>query len=121
MVMTSDGTRIQSLANWPMSHAKRVTRDKRKSPEYLLSVSFFSAVIDKMVTVYKDPDDVDLFVKGEGSILENQEGKGSLGFKLPGFTHCSHSRFSFVVSLICLVVFLLCFVFIFQADTIFFV
>ena len=34
MVMTSDGTRIQILANWPMSHAKRVTRDNRKNPEY---------------------------------------------------------------------------------------
>ena len=27
-------TRIQILANWPMSHAKRVTRDNRKNPEY---------------------------------------------------------------------------------------
>ena len=34
MVMTSDGTRIQILANWPVSHAKRVTRDNRKNPEY---------------------------------------------------------------------------------------
>ena len=34
MVMTSDGTRIQILANWPMSHAKRVTRDNRKNLEY---------------------------------------------------------------------------------------
>ena len=33
MVMTSDETRIQILANWPMSHAKRVTRDNRKNPE----------------------------------------------------------------------------------------
>ena len=29
MVMTSDGTRIQILANWPMSHAKRVTRSDK--------------------------------------------------------------------------------------------
>ena len=34
MVMTSDETQIQIFANWPMSHAKRVTRDNRKSPEY---------------------------------------------------------------------------------------
>ena len=34
MVMTSDGTQIQILANWPMSHAKRVTRDNWKNPEY---------------------------------------------------------------------------------------
>ena len=30
MVMTSDETQIQILAHWPMSHAKRVTRDNRK-------------------------------------------------------------------------------------------
>ena len=34
MVMTSDETQIQILANWPMPHAKRVTRDNRKNPEY---------------------------------------------------------------------------------------
>ena len=34
MVMTSDGTQIQILANWLMSHAKRVTRDNWKNPEY---------------------------------------------------------------------------------------
>ena len=28
--MTSDETQIQIFANWPMSHAKRVTRDNRK-------------------------------------------------------------------------------------------
>ena len=38
MVMSSDGTRIQILANWPMSHAKRVTRDNRKNPEYHVAV-----------------------------------------------------------------------------------
>ena len=31
MVMTSDGTQIQILTNWPLSHAKRVTRDSWKS------------------------------------------------------------------------------------------
>ena len=30
MVMTSDETQIQIFANWPMSHAKRVTEDNRK-------------------------------------------------------------------------------------------
>ena len=34
MVMTSDETQIQILANWPMSHAKRVTRNNWKNPEY---------------------------------------------------------------------------------------
>ena len=34
MVMTSDETQIQIFANWPMSHAKRVTRYNRKNPEY---------------------------------------------------------------------------------------
>ena len=34
MMMTSDETQIQIFANWPMSHAKRVTRDNRKNPEY---------------------------------------------------------------------------------------
>ena len=34
MVMTSDDTQIQIFANWPISQAKRVTRDNRKNPEY---------------------------------------------------------------------------------------
>ena len=34
MVMTSDETQIQIFANWPMSHAKRVTRDNWKNTEY---------------------------------------------------------------------------------------
>ena len=34
MVMTSDETQIQIFDNWPMSHAKRVTRDNWKNPEY---------------------------------------------------------------------------------------
>ena len=34
MVMTSDETLIQIFAYWPMAHAKRVTRDNRKNPEY---------------------------------------------------------------------------------------
>ena len=32
--MTPDETQIQIFANWPMSHAKRVTTDNRKNPEY---------------------------------------------------------------------------------------
>ena len=34
MVMTSEETQIQIPANWSMSHAKRVTRDNWKNPEY---------------------------------------------------------------------------------------
>ena len=34
MVMTSDETQIQIFADWPVSHAKRVTEDNRKNPEY---------------------------------------------------------------------------------------
>ena len=37
--MTSDETQIQIFANWPMSHAKRVTRDNRKSPEYRVAAA----------------------------------------------------------------------------------
>ena len=32
--MTPDETQIQIFTNWPMSHAKRVTRDNTKNPEY---------------------------------------------------------------------------------------
>ena len=39
MVMTSDETQIQIFANWPMSHAKRVTRDKRKNSEYRVAAA----------------------------------------------------------------------------------
>ena len=45
MVMTSDETQIQIFSNWPMSHAKRVTGDNRKSPEYR-----FVAAIRKLGT-----------------------------------------------------------------------
>ena len=34
MVMTSDETQIQIFTNWPMSHAKRLTKDNRENPEY---------------------------------------------------------------------------------------
>ena len=32
--MTSDETQIQIVANWPLSYAKRVTKDNWKNPEY---------------------------------------------------------------------------------------
>ena len=32
--MTSDESQIQIFADWLMSHAKRVTKDNRKNPEY---------------------------------------------------------------------------------------
>ena len=35
MVMTTDETQIQILVNWPMSNAKRVTRDNWKNPELI--------------------------------------------------------------------------------------
>ena len=34
MATTSDETQIQIFADWPVSHAKRVTEDNRKNPEY---------------------------------------------------------------------------------------
>ena len=34
MVMTSEETQIEILANWSMSHANRLTMDNRKNPEY---------------------------------------------------------------------------------------
>ena len=39
MVMNSDETQIQIFANWPMPHAKRVTGDNRKNPEYRVVVA----------------------------------------------------------------------------------
>ena len=50
MVMTSDETQIQILANWPRSHAKRVTRDNRKNAEYRVV-----AAIRKLRTDTKSP------------------------------------------------------------------
>ena len=34
IVMTSDETQIQIFANWPMSHAKRMTGDNGKNQKY---------------------------------------------------------------------------------------
>ena len=47
MVMTSDETQIQIFANWPMSHAKRVTRDNRKNPEYRVVAAIRKLRTDK--------------------------------------------------------------------------
>ena len=47
MVMTSDETQIQILANWPMSHAKRVTRDNWKNPEYRVVAAIRKLRTDK--------------------------------------------------------------------------
>ena len=48
MVMTPDETQIQILANWPMSHAKRVTRDNRKNPEYRVIAAIRKLRTDKL-------------------------------------------------------------------------
>ena len=48
MVMTPDETQIQILANWPMSHAKRVTRDNWKSPEYRVIAAIRKLRTDKL-------------------------------------------------------------------------
>ena len=32
--MTSDETQIQIFADWPMSHAKRMTKENKENPEY---------------------------------------------------------------------------------------
>ena len=34
MVISSDETQVQSFADWPMSHARLVTKDNTKNPEY---------------------------------------------------------------------------------------
>ena len=47
-VMTSDETQIQILANWPMSHAKRVTRDNWKNPEYRVIAAIRKLRTDKL-------------------------------------------------------------------------
>ena len=39
MVVTSDETQIQIFAYWPMLPTKRVTKDKRKNPEYHVVVA----------------------------------------------------------------------------------
>ena len=49
MAMTSDETQIQIFAYWPMSHAKRVTRDNRKNPEYRVVAAIRKLRTDKTV------------------------------------------------------------------------
>ena len=46
--MTPDETQIQILANWPMSHAKRVTRDNWKNPEYRVIAAIRKLRTDKL-------------------------------------------------------------------------
>ena len=46
--MTSDETQIQTSANWRMSHAKRVTRDNRKNPEYRVIAAIRKLRTDKL-------------------------------------------------------------------------
>ena len=48
MVMTPDETQIQILVNWPMSHAKRVTRDNWKNPEYRVIAAISKLRTDKL-------------------------------------------------------------------------
>ena len=48
MVMTPDETQIQILANWPMSHVKRVTRDSWKNPEYRAIATIRKLRTDKL-------------------------------------------------------------------------
>ena len=59
MVMTSDETKIQIFANWPMSHAKRVTRDNRNSPECRVVAAIRKLRID---SVLKRPNKVETAV-----------------------------------------------------------
>ena len=47
MVMTSVETQIQFFADWPMSQAKRVTKDNRKNPEYHVAVAIGRLLADK--------------------------------------------------------------------------
>ena len=42
MVVTSDETQIQTVADWSMSHAKRVKRDNRQNLEYHIVVAIRS-------------------------------------------------------------------------------
>ena len=48
--MTPDETQIQIFANWPMSHAKRVTRDNRKNPEYRVIAAIRKLRTDNFVS-----------------------------------------------------------------------
>ena len=52
MVMTSDETQIQISANGPMSHAKRVTRDNRKNPEYRVIAAIRKLRTDKLSRLF---------------------------------------------------------------------
>ena len=47
MVMFSEETQIQILANWPISHAKRGTKENRKNPEYHVVAAIRKLQADK--------------------------------------------------------------------------
>ena len=43
--MASDKAQIQTFADWPVSHAKRVTKDNRQNPEYRVLVAIRRLVL----------------------------------------------------------------------------
>ena len=45
--MTSDERQIQIFAEWPMSHAKRVTNNNWKNPEYHVVTAIRRSLTDK--------------------------------------------------------------------------
>ena len=45
--MTSDESQIQIFSDWLMSHAKRVTKDNRKNPEYVVVAAIRRLWTDK--------------------------------------------------------------------------
>lgn len=47
MVMTTDETPMQIFADWPMSHAKRVTNNNWKNPEYHVVTAIRRPLTDK--------------------------------------------------------------------------
>ena len=72
IVMTSDQIQIRIFANWPMSHAKRLTRDDRKNPEYrvaysgrgFVNISRPAEYFRTCYTVLKRPNKVETAVHG---------------------------------------------------------
>ena len=58
--MTPDETQIRIFADWPMSHAKHVTKDNRKNSEYHVAVAIRRMGTDKICPAEKScPDDVE--------------------------------------------------------------
>ena len=56
MVMTSAETQIQMFADWPMSHAKRVTKDnlQKKNPEYHVVAAIRKVRTEKLSRMQKN-------------------------------------------------------------------